>query len=316
MISKHVAAIAIVLPLTFGPWARAAQASNAAKASHTTAAPAAIPPPTAPTVPAPQIPSTGSTQTPGANSPAEPAQNCQGGACDAPQPHITIATAAPAPGVWPWQDRISWIANIILVLIAYVGIMFGLSMLRKIERQTHYSEVTAQAAADSAKAALLFAQSQAQADRPWIVVTPETEPGASDKFNIIATNRGRSPARIVSLVDEIASAGDESKLPSAPVYKNEPQSPAASNILLPGESMGIKSFSRDEVSSVCESAEQMKLVEEWAEKVYLYGNVTYMDLRSLDEKEAHETTWCCWYIHGRQKSGMVVAGPSAYKRHT
>ncbi len=44
--------------------------------------------------------------------------------------------------------------------------------------------------------------------------------------------------------------------------------------------MGIKSFSRDEVGSVCESPEQMKLVEAWAEKIYLYGNITYMDLRS------------------------------------
>ncbi len=321
MISKHVAAIAIVLPLIllpliFGPLARAAQASNVAKPAHPAVPPPAASMPSSPAALAAPTPSAAGTETPGAGSSAEPAANCQGGACDAPQPHITIATAAPAPGVWPLQDRIGWVANLVLVLIAYVGIMMGLSLLRKIERQTHYAEITAQAAADSAKAALLFAQTQVQADRPWIVVTPEPVPGAHDRFNVVATNRGRSPARIVSLVDEIASAGDDSKLPDTPVYKNEPQPPTAANILLPGESMEIKSFSRDEVSSVCESPEQLKLVESWAEKIYLYGNVTYMDLRSLDEKEAHESTWCCWYIHGRQKSGMVTAGPSAYNRHT
>lgn len=315
MIRKHLAALAIVLPLIFGPTARAAQASSTAKPAHQLVPPTAAPSSSTSAAPAAPTPSPAGTQTPGASNPAETAVNCQGGSCDAPQPHITIATPAPAPAVWPLQERISWVANLVLVLIAYAGVMIGLSLLRKIERQTHYAEITAQAAADSAKAALLFAQTQVQADRPWIVVAPEPVPGAHDRFNIVATNRGRSPARIVSVVDEIASAGDDSKLPDTPVYKNEPQPPTAANILLPGESMEIKSFSRDEVSSVCESPEQLKLVESWLEKIYLYGNIVYLDLRSSDEKEVHQTTWCCWYIHGRQKSGMVTAGPPAYNRH-
>jgi hypothetical protein len=316
MLSKHVAAFVMLLPLILGTPACAAQASNTANPVHPAVAPAATPAPHASAAPAAQNPTAAGTQMPAGGNPAEPAANCQGAACDAPQPHITIATAAPAPAPWPLQDRISWVANLVLVLIAYVGIMFGISLLRKIERQTHYAEVTAQAAADSAKAVLLFAQSQAQSDRPWIVITPENESGAPDKFNIVATNRGRSPARIVSIVDEIASAGDESKLPEDPVYKNEPQPPASSNILLPGESTAIKSFSREEVTSVCESPEQVKLVESWVEKIYLYGTISYLDLRSPDEKDAHQTNWCCWYIHGRQKSGMVIAGPAAYNRHT
>jgi len=202
------------------------------------------------------------------------------------------------------------------VIILYFGVMLAVSTLRKIERQTRYTEAAAQAAADSAKALLVFAQSQADADRPWVLVSPETVPGAPDKFTIVATNRGRSPARIVSLVDEIASAGDDSKLPPAPVYKNEPQPPSVSDILLPGESIGIKSFSRDEVSSVCETPEQLQLVESWIEKIYLYGSLTYQDLRASDGNGTHQTAWCCWYIHGRQKSGLVMAGPPTYNRHS
>lgn len=195
MIRKHLAAIAIVLPLIFGPSARAAQASSAAKPSHQVVPPTAAPSPSTSAAAAALAPPSAGTEAPGASNPAEPGANCQGGACDAPQPHITIATPAPAPSVWPLQDRISWVANLVLVLIAYVGIMIGLSLLRKIERQTHYAEITAQAAADSAKAALLFAQTQAQVDRPWIVVTPRTRAWRSRQIQYRCDESGPQPGQ-------------------------------------------------------------------------------------------------------------------------
>jgi hypothetical protein len=311
MIRKHLAAAAL-LALMLGLSAGAAQSSNPG-AQPNKPAPATRPAPPSST-PAASVPPESGAE-PSGNSSASPA-NCQGSACDNPTPHITIATPAPAPAPWPVQDRITWVANLVLVLYAIAGVTLALSLLHKIERQGRYAEAAAQAAADSAKAVLVYAQSQAEADRPWVVVSTEAVPGAPDKFNIVATNRGRSPARIVSLVDEIASAGDDSKLPPTPVYINEPQPPSGSSILLPGESMGIKSFSREEVNSVCETPEHLQLVESWVEKIYLYGNLAYLDLRSPDGTKSHETSWCCWYIHGRQKSGMVMAGPPAYNRHT
>ena len=48
---------------------------------------------------------------------------------------------------------------------------------------------------------------------------------------------------------------------------------------------------------------------------YLYGKVAYTDLAASGDV-AHETGWCCWYIHGRQKSGMIMAGPLEYNGHT
>jgi hypothetical protein len=214
------------------------------------------------------------------------------------------------------QERISWAANLILVLIAYMGVMLGLSALRKIERQTRFGETAAQAAAESAKAALLLAQAQERAERPWIVISPEPVPGTQDSFTVVATNRGRSPARVVSLVDEIATARDESHLPPAPAFKTAPRAPHTPSILLPGETAEIKSFSRGDVKAVCESAEELRHLEEWEVKIFLYGRLNYVDLRSVDETEMHETSWCCWYIHGRQKSGLVIAGTPEYNRHT
>ena len=207
-------------------------------------------------------------------------------------------------------------AQIVLVLIAYVGVMIGLSLLRKIERQSHFAEAAAQAAAEGAKAALLLAEAQQRAERPWIIVTPEPVPGVPDAFTVVAMNRGRGPARIVSLVDEIATAHDETALPPAPAFRSEPRAPRVPIILLPGESTGLKSFRRDDVRTVCESAENIRRVEEWDLKIYLYGAITYADLRSPSDAEVHRTSWCCWYIHGHQKSGLVVAGPPEYNVHT
>ncbi len=329
MISRGLGVAAVLLSLALEPAVVAAQTNKQTAPAHSAASPAAAPaqvPPAAPAsissatssgnAPSQANPAASPGAAPSEANPAAAPESCQGGSCGAPTPHITIATPAPAPAPWPLQERISWAANLILVLIAYVGIMLALSTLRKIERQTRYGETAAQAAAESAKTALLLAQAQERAERPWIVITPEPVPGLRDSFTVVATNRGRSPARIVSLADEVTIARDESHLPLAPAYKNEPHAPRALTILLPGESTGVKSFQRDDVKSVCETAEDLRRVEEWEAKIYLYGTITYADLRSPAEEPARETAWCCWYIHGRQKSGMVMAGPPEYNRHT
>jgi hypothetical protein len=242
---------------------------------------------------------------------------CEGGNCSPPPPHITIATAAPAPAPWPWQDRIRWGAEILLFLLSYVAVFLALSTLHKIERNTRYAETAAQAAAESAKATLLYAEANTQSERPWILINSEPAPGAPDAFAVVATNRGRTPARIVAMADEIALAKDEAALPADPTFNEAGMHrPPVAMILLPGESISIKSFRRDEVATVCQSAEHLRLVENWEEKIYLFGKVTYVDLRVPDESKTYETIWCCWYIHGRQKSGMVLTGPRAYNQHS
>ncbi|MGC9224329.1 MAG: hypothetical protein ACP5E2_10410 [Terracidiphilus sp.] len=261
---------------------------------------------------------TGSLPLNNAASPASGASsnsNCASGPCDFQQPHITIATPAPAPAPWSLQDRIKWLTVVLLVLIAYVGVWLAIATLRKIERQTLYAEVTAQAAADAAKAALTLAENQARAERPWILVTAEATPGVVNSFSVVATNRGRTPARIVALADGLAVVHDEADLPATPIFKGDNRALVEPILLLPGESASLKSFSRDEVKSVCANPEQVQRVEDWEEKVFLYGNVAYKDL-SAPSGEARETGWCCWYIHGRQKSGMIMAGPTEYNRHT
>jgi hypothetical protein len=319
MILKNLALAAALL---FGAFATAMATAQAAKpnlTAHPTTAPATTGGPAAQPAAGPTTPGGSPTASPvsgpdGANT--IPNSECQGSGCDAPPPaHISIATPAPAAAPWPVQERISWVANLILVLIVYFGVMLGYSALRKIERQSHVVEVAAQSAADSAKAALLLAQAQERAERPWIMVTAEPDPGIRDCFSVMATNRGLSPTKIVTLVDSIATANDESQLPAEPVFHAEPRAPRDPIFLLPGESRKIKSFRRDDVQTVCNNPDDLRRVEDWEVKIFLYGKVAYADLRVPEDDQAHETSWCCWYIHGRQNSGMVMAGPLEYNRH-
>ncbi len=298
----------MLVSLAFAPSASSAQTSNPATSAHP-----AVPQSSAPRA---ATPAPSPANTPSAANPV-PQTECPGGPCDAAPPaHITIATPAPAPAPWPLQERISWAANLILVLIVYVGVTVAISALRKIERQTRFGETAAQAAADSAKAALLLAQAQERAERPWIMVSAEPDPGIRDCFSVVATNRGHSPTKIVSLVDAIATATDESLLPATPVFHTEPRTPRDPIFLLPGEFRRIKSFRRDDIKTVCGSAEELHRVEDWEVKIFLYGRIAYADLRAPEEGQVHETSWCCWYIHGRQNSGMVMAGPREYNLHT
>jgi len=233
-----------------------------------------------------------------------------------PEPHISIATEAPAAAPISWQERIAWVAKILLAILAYVGIMLALSLLRKIERQSKYMETAAVAASEAAQAALLQARALAAAERPWIAIEAQQVAGAEDAFMVMAVNRGRSPARLTAAVDASRIVRDESELPASPEFDEDADSPFSPILLLPGESTRIRSFSRNEVTTLCDSEEKMRRVESWEARIYLYGKVQYADLTSPAGHESHESGWCCWYIHGQRRSGMVAAGPESYHRHS
>jgi hypothetical protein len=294
MILKHLAVIAIFIAVSQGPLSAGAQASVQPAASQT-----------AQTAPA----------SPPANPAAKP--DCQSGPCDYQPPRITIATPAPAPAPWPLQERIAWGANILLALLGYAGIMMALSILKKIERQGKYVETAAQAAADSAQAALLHSQAILHAERPWVLISVTASPSVENGFTVMATNRGRSPARLTGMANETRIAVNEAQMPGIPEFGPEdPEMPAVSIILLPGEVTSIKSFCRDDVKGLCDSEEKLRRIENWEERIFLYGKITYKDLLAPPDAAAHQTGWCCRYIHGRQKSGLVIAGTQEYNLHT
>ena len=205
MILKGLAVFAMLLAFPQAQLAARGQTSNhsgANRPAQTEASPAAV---------------ATTAANPAAGAPGSPAgrTDCQSGPCDYQPPHITIATPAPAPAPWPLQERIAWGANVLLALVGYAGIMLALSALKKIERQTKFVETAATAAAESAQAALIHAQAILHAERPWVLVTVVPSPSIQNGFTVIATNRGRSPARVIEMANETriatgrsAAAGD------------------------------------------------------------------------------------------------------------
>jgi len=238
---------------------------------------------------------------PESSSQTEPVKaDCNGVPCDQKQLIVTL----PQQPVQPWllRERISWGAYLLLALVGYVGVMVALSTLKKIERNTALAETTAQAALDASQAALATAQAILLSERPWILVAVELAINKPNSFTITATNKGRTPATIAMMVDQVGIKTDESHLPAVPEYDEQQGSPPMIPVtLVPGESTPIKVFSRDDT---------------WDEKIFLHGRIVYRDLVAPREANEHETNWCCWYIHGRQKSGMVIAGPPGYNSHT
>ncbi len=299
MIFKGLAIFAVLLAMPQAPLF--AQATNIPGASRP------VPPNSAASATAPL----------GAGGPSGKA-DCNGVPCDESQPRVVVSMPPPAPVLWTLHDRVSWAATLVLAVLGYVGIMVALSTLKKIERNTRGTEAAAAAAADLAQAALLNAQSVIDLERPWILISVEPSPGVENGFRVLATNRGRTPARIVDVSEQMLFAVDEKHLPRNPAYRSEepPDALLLQIVLVPGESATILKFCRDDLKGVCNSAEKLKRVENWNEKLFLYGRVTYMDLISAPDKQMHATTWCCWYIHGRQKSGLVLAGPPDYNLHT
>lgn len=243
--------------------------------------------------------------------------NCNGGPCGSQPPQIIVNGPAPANPPWTWYQRVAWAANIVLAVLGYVGILLALRTLKKIERQTESGAAALQIAKDCASAALAQSQALVDSERPWIVVSVEPFLTMENSFKVMATNRGRTPAKIVSTVDQVEVAIDETHLAETPEFESF-ESGALPNpiILLAGESVGIRPFRREDVRSICEDDAQFERIELWQEKVFLFGRVTYMDLLSGPGKKVHETDWCCWYVHGEKESALLVAGPPEYNRHS
>jgi len=264
----------------------------------------------------PKNPAPQSTQKPGTPTGQDASQGAEGtGAANGP-PQIIVNPPPPVVPPWTWRERVAWGANIVLAVLGYVGIMLFLRMLKSIERNTAASAATAQAAVDTAQATLEQTQLLLEAERPWIVVRVEASLTKENSFRVMATNRGRTPARIVSLVDRVEVAADETGLPANPEYDGTKTAARPEPIvLLPSESVSIKTFGRDDARTVCKTPEEFEKVELWEKNIFLHGRVTYRDMTSSTDSEPFVTNWCYWYIHGDKKSALTIAGTPEYNKH-
>lgn len=262
--------------------------------------------------PATQAGRTSSAQTAGA-----PDQAAQESPSPSQQPQIIVNTPAAPSEPWSWHDEVAWGAGVILALFGYVGIMLALRTLKHIEQHVESGVDTAQAALESAHAALALAQAIANSERPWIVVTVEPFLTMENSFKVMASNRGRSPARLIGFEDQVRVAVDEKNLPKAPAFETADTGESVEPIvLLPGEATGIWSFNREDLPTICRTVDVQRQVERWRETLFVYGRIKYSEMNGANDKKLHETLWCCRYIHGDKKSALVMAGPPEYNKHS
>jgi len=256
---------------------------------------------------------TGQSAAPGTSPDADSAA----GANANQTPQIIVNPPAPPVPEWGWREQGAWAASIVLAVLGYVGIMLALRTLKKIDQHIEIGAATAQAAMESATAALSLAQAITNSERPWIVVTVEPFLTMESSFKVMAANRGRSPARIVGSVDQVKIAVDDKKLPKFPEFDaGEAGEVPEPIVLLPGEATGVWAFNREDLPAICKDAEALKRVERWQEILFLYGRITYTELNAADDKQIHETFWCCRYIHGEKNSALVMAGRPEYNKHS
>jgi hypothetical protein len=261
-------------------------------------------------------PTTPAHRPPAASAPTPETAAPQDSTPAAP-PQIIVNPPAPAPSQWEWHDRVAWGAGIVLAVLGYVGIMLALRTLKSIDRHLQSGTATAEAAVGSASAALALAQAIANSERPWIVVTVEPFLTMENSFKVMASNRGRSPARIVSSIDQVQVALDETALPKVPEFDDSQTGDEPEPIvLLPGEATGIWALNRNDLPTICKTPEVLQSVERWHDTLFLYGRINYMELDAIGDTHTHETYWCCRYIHGEKNSALVMAGPPAYNKHT
>jgi hypothetical protein len=233
----------------------------------------------------------------------------------APAPQIIVTAPPAAPSAWTWHDRVLWGANIVLVILGYVGVLLALKTLKHIQKQTDFGVTAAQAALQCANAALESSQAIVDSGRPWIVITVEPFMTVENGFKVMATNRGRTPARITATADRVKIAPDETKLPPTPDYGSGKSSIQFEPIiLLPGESAGIRPVRRADLRALCSSDDEYRKIEKWDQKLFIYGRVTYRDMISPLDQPSHETDWCCWYVFG-DRDALVLAGPPEYNQH-
>ncbi len=230
-------------------------------------------------------------------------------------PQIIVTAPPTTPSAWTWHDRVLWGANLVLVILGYVGVLLALKTLKHIQKQTDFGVTAAQAALQCANAALESSQAIVDSGRPWIVVTVEPFMTVENGFKVMATNRGRTPARITATADRVRIAADETKLPATPDYGTGKSSVQFEPIiLLPGESAGIRPVRRADLHALCSSEDEYRRIERWEQKLFIYGRVTYRDMISPADQPSHETDWCCWYVFG-DKDALVLAGPPEYNHH-
>jgi hypothetical protein len=183
-----------------------------------------------------------------------------------------------------------------------------------IAEQTSQTRKAADAAKESAKAALLNAEVLINSERAWLLATLGPFMESEDTQAIVAKNCGRTPAKVIRYSRiNVRIVDHESDLPRSPIYEEfDPLTDPL--ILLPEGFREFSTFSEKTIRDACDP-DTFLSIQRNKKQAFIYGKVIYQDMLATDKPAIRETAWCCQYI-------PVVAGkfwmhgPPRYNDHT
>lgn len=242
------------------------------------------------------------------------------------------------PSEYPWKELLAP-ANIpswFLVIVGAVTGWFVYKTLKAIKKQADIMETgardaressdestrialaTAKAAQKSAEAALLNIQAFINSERPWISAKIEPTPWGKG-FNLIAVNKGRTPAMIIShaenciVRDAMEYAADF--LPIPPKY-GKPV--VESQIVLPGDSIEICEITRKSITKAGYGETDMAKLESGASTAHVFGTIVYRDVLGSPSELTYETQWCIWLVPDSTADGVIacLSEQAGYTGHT
>ncbi len=183
-----------------------------------------------------------------------------------------------------WKEAFgpSNLSNWLLMLVGIGAVIAAFCTLEILKRQT-------KAAEDAAKAALLNAQVFINAERPWILVRAELSKQRDFGHQVMAVNKGRSPAEVLAHADNCTVIGIMDFLPDIAEYGKTKIYPSP-QIILPEESVVIGEIT--ESSLVGKNQGDITRFRNAETQGYVYGSLIYRDLLGPPTAKPHETRWC------------------------
>jgi hypothetical protein len=236
-----------------------------------------------------------------------------------PATQMTSALFGAKPDWWAIGPNLAMaIGTLALVIIGVFAARAAFRTLDTIKEQT-------EAAKDSAETARLNAQAVIDSERPWLVVTVEKNEAMSGYFFFRITNRGGTPAKIISAGFSHDFQASPDGLPMPPVY--EPFfAPNNRYLLAPGDYFNVQRTWNDLVTgfspeTIITSQTQKRGTLE-IDILFFYGQVIYDDVFGTERPgyAPHETRWCFSFHRDGMRERFVRTGPNGdnneYNRHT
>lgn len=141
-----------------------------------------------------------------------------------------------------------------------------------------------------------------------------------DEYEVIAVNKGRTPAALISHAENCILIGHMELPPDIAEYKeSEFQEPL--QIILPDEFVLLHVISKYSIVGKDERkiARFENFLNEDGLEGYVFGTITYRDLLGPPNSEPHETRWS-FHVHPLNDGELLVfeysAGGDEYTRHT